>query len=100
MSYCFTNTKGKIYNIAYLDATALGGIFFDGLFLTVKTGKHVEITIDEKFKEGFLCFNEEYWIETAKDYIMNDIDYVVFLSEPDTECEEELFLEFIVDNDG
>lgn len=98
MSYCFSDDKRNKYDVAYLDASVLGGVFFDGLFLTVTTGKYVDVKIDPKFKEGFMCFNEEYWVDMAKEYIQNDIDYVTFLAEPDCDCETELYLEFVADD--
>ncbi len=97
MRFCFSDREGNVYKVAYLDASSLGGIFFDGLFLTITTDKHVDIKIEKRFKEGFMSFNEEYWINLAKDYIQNDIDFLTFLSEPDVNCETELFLEYITD---
>ena len=95
MSYEFVDSEDNRYQIAYLDASALGGMFFDGLFLTIKAGKLLDVRIEAEFKEGFMAFNEEYWIKLAKDYIANDIDFLTFLSEPNNECENELYLEFI-----
>lgn len=92
MPYKFVDSDKNEYETAYLDATVLGGEFFHGYFLTVTSGRYLTIEIDEEHKEGFLGFNEEYWIQMAEHYIQNDIDYVTFVAEPDVDSENELYL--------